>query len=298
MSDVAPPYDRDSLDARGWRQGSLLPPTASLRPAVWISHKEQGWSKARRDAKARSRRAELSGPYIYERPSKPSDRFALITQECDVLKPPDEFPIVEFALVFETSSEAVIHEADSLSSARYLRLGDPTAAPPAAVLDYRFKAQAEKGRLVEHLPDNALVSKMSDTHLAVLREWLGRRLGREAVSDDDTRRIVEPIRSAWKQLTAEEPETASRWSEMTSELRFRHTEASRLGLYVITHDQIDAADPDLLEMAEWAVEHIDWSESLIDIIVTNEWVMTIGEHRATQEIDLAWASYEEDQAAA
>ncbi len=298
MTDVAPPYDRDSLDAKGWRQGSLLPATASLRPAVWISHKEQGWSRARRDAKARSRQAQLSGPYIYERPSKPSDRFALITQECDVLKPPDEFPIVEFALVFETSTDAVIREADSLASARYIRLGDTTAAPPVAVLDYRFKAQAEKGMLVEHTPDNVLVSQMSDARRAVLREWLGRRLGREAVSDDDTRRIVEPIRSAWKQLTEEEPETASRWSEMTSELRFRHTEAPRLMLYVITHDEVDAADPDLLEMTEWAVEHIDWSGRLIDVVVTNEWVMTIGEHRATQEIDLAWASYEEDQAAA
>ncbi len=297
MTDVAPQYDRDAMDAKGWRQGSLLPVGASLRCAVWISHKEQGWSRARKDAKARSRQAELSEPYIYERPAKASDRFALITQECDVLKAPDEFPIVEFALVFETSSVAVIHEADSLTSARYIRLGDPTSGPPVAVLDYRFKAQAEKGMLIEHTPDNALVSKMSDTRRAVLREWLGRRLGREAVSDDDTRRIVEPIRSGWKQLTEEDPETASRWSELVSELRFRHEKASRLRLYVITHDEVDAADPDLLEMTEWAVEHIDWSESLVEVVVTDEWTMTIGEYRATQEIDLAWASYEEDQAA-
>jgi len=265
---------------------------------VWISHKEQGWSKARKDAKGRSRRAELAGPYIYERPSKLSDRFALITQDCDVLKPPDEFPIVEFALVFETSSTGVIQEADSLMSARYIRLGDPTAGSPVPVLDYRFKAQAEKGMLVEHSPDNTLVSEMSDSRRGVLRAWLGRRLGREAVSDEDTRRIVEPIRSAWKKLTEEEPDTAERWGEMTAELRFRHAEASRLRLYVITHDEVDPADPDLLEMVEWAVEHIDWSDSLTDVTVTNEWVMTIGEHRATQEIDLAWASYEEDQAAA
>ena len=152
--------------------------------------------------------------------------------------------------------------------------------------------------LVEHLPDNALVSTMSGTQLTVLREWLGRRLGREAVSDKDTLRIVEPIRTAWKQLTEEDPETASRWNDMASELRFRHAEASRLGLYVITHDEVDAADPDVLEMTEWAVAQVDWSESLIDVIVTNQWAMTIGEHRATQEIDLAWASYEEGQSAA
>lgn len=297
MPDALPPYDRDSLAATGWRQGSVLAATADLRPAVWVSHKQQGWAKARKDAAGRSRRAALSGPYIYERPAKPTDRLALITQDCDVLKPPDEFPIVEFALVFETSSIDVIREADSLTSARYIRLGDPTAGPPVPVLDYRFKAQADKGILVEHSPDNALLSEMSDARRGVVRAWLGRRLGREAVSDEDTLRIVEPIRSAWKKLSEEEPDTAERWGKMTAELRFRHTEDGRLRLYVITHDEVDPADPDLLEMVEWAIEHIDWSESMTDVTVTNEWVLTIGEHRATQEIDLAWASYEEDQAA-
>jgi len=298
LADADSPYHRDALKAKGWHQGSLLPAAASLKPAVWVSEKDQGWTRAQKDAAARARRGELSSPYIYERPSKASDRFALVTQECDVLKPPDEFPIVEFVLVFETSSVGVIREADSLTSARYFRLGDPRAEPPVPILDYRFRAHADKGVLVAHDPDNAFVSDMSETRLAVLREWLGRRLGREAVSDDDTRLIVEPVRSAWKKLSAEEPETASRWGAMTSEVCFRHADDSRLRLYVITHDEIDPADPDLLEMVAWVVEALDWPESLVDITVTNEWVMTIGEHRTTHEIDLTWASYEENQEAA
>jgi hypothetical protein len=297
LTDEDSPYQRDALKAKGWHQGSLLPATASIRTAVWVSDKEQGWTKARKDASARARQTELSGPYLYERPSKPSDRFALITQECDMLKPPDEFPIVDFALVFETSSDSVIREADTLTSARYFRLGDPAAGPPVSVLDFRFRAQADKGLLVEHDADNTLVASMPEAKRRVLREWLGRRLGREAVSDDDTRLIVEPIRAAWKELSVEQPETASRWGAMTSELRFRHAEDSRLRLYVITHDEVDPADPDLLEMVEWAVETLDWPESRIDVTVTNEWVITIGEHRTTNEIDLAWASYEEDDEA-
>jgi hypothetical protein len=298
LADADSPYHRDALKAKGWHQGSLLPATASLRPAVWVSDKEQGWPKAQKDAAVRARRSGLTGPYIYERPSKASDRFVLVTQECDVLKRPDEFPIVEFALVFETSTEAVIREADTLTSARYFRLGDPGAEPPVSILDYRFRVQADKGFLVEHDPDNALVSEMSKPRLAVLREWLGRRLGREAVSDDDTRLIVEPVRSAWKKLSAEEPETANRWGAMTSELCFRHADDSRLRLYLITHDEIDPADPELLEMVAWVVETLEWPERLVEITVTNEWVMTIGEHRTTHEIDLTWASYEEDQEAA
>ncbi len=53
--------------------------------------------------------------------------MALISQDCDILKPPEEFPYVEFALVLETSTPAVIREADSLTSARYFRLGDPAS---------------------------------------------------------------------------------------------------------------------------------------------------------------------------
>jgi hypothetical protein len=224
--------------------------------------------------------------------------MALITQDCDVIKPPEEYPLVEFALVLETSSAAVMREANSLTSARYFRLDDPSSDPPAQILDIRFKAQADKGLLIEHQPDNALLDAIDSRRRTIFREWLGRRLGREAVSDDDTKRIVEPIRRAWKQLTEEDPNGAGSWESMTSELRFRHTEDGRLQLYAITHDERDPADPALLEMTHWAVETIEWAEALVDVTITNEWEMTIGEHRSTQEIDLAWASYEEGQEAA
>ena len=209
MTTEGSPYGREALKAKGWHQGSLLPTPAAIKPTAWVSPGEQGWTKARKDVVARTRQAELTGPYVYERPPKGSDWLALITQECDVLKPPDEFPIVEFALVFETSSEAVLREADSLTSARYFRLGDPEAEAPVSVLDFRFRTQAEKGFLIEHSPDNALVMEMSGPRRSTLREWLGRRLGREAVSDDDTRLIVEPTREAWKTLSQAQPATAT-----------------------------------------------------------------------------------------
>jgi hypothetical protein len=78
----------------------------------------------------------------------------------------------------------------------------------------------------------------------------------------------------------------NRWGAMISELRFRHAEHSRLRLYVITHDEVDPGDADLLEMAEWAVEKLDWSETLVDLTLTNEWTITVGEHRTTHEIDV------------
>lgn len=289
------PYGREALKGKGWCQGSLLPAPTAIRPTVWVSPAEQGWTKARKDVVARKRRGDVAEPFLYERPARASDRLALITQECDVLKPPDEFPIVEFALVLETTSEAVLREANSLTSARYFRLGEASPGVPVSIVDFRFRAQADKGFLVEHSPDNALVFEMSEARRGTLREWLGRRLGREAVSDDDTRLIVEPIREAWKTLSNEEAATASRWGAMVSELRFRHAENSRLRLYVITHDEVDSGDADLLEMAEWVVEQLDWSEPLVDVTLTNEWAITVGEHRSTHEIDLAWASYEEDQ---
>jgi hypothetical protein len=293
-----PTYDRDSLLASGWQQGSLLPEGVPIHPVAWIGEQTQGWPKARKDASNRARNDTLTGPYLYTRPPTNGDRMALITQDCDILKPPEEFPYVEFALVLETSKAGVINEAASLTSARYFRVDDPGAGTPAQVLDFRFKAQADKGVLLQHQPGNHLLEHMDDRRRAMLREWLGRRLGREAVSDEDTRRIVEPVREAWKELSVESPATARAWEAKTSELRFRHAEDGRLQLYVITHDAIDPADVDLLELTDWAVQTIDWPETLMDVTVTNEWEMTIGEHRATQEIDLAWASYEESEEAA
>ena len=299
MPDEPSNYSREALKQKDWQQGSLLPAASPIKPAIWVSDKEQGWTKARKDAKDRARRdGKLTDPYIYERPPKPSDRLALISfQACDVLKPADEFPIVEFALVLETSTEAVIREADSLTSARYFRLGDPDGHPPARIMDVRFKAQADKGVLVEHDPDNTLVSQMPHPRRGVFREWLGRRLGREAVPDEDSNLIVEPIRSAWKELSAEKPDLAGRWGAMTSELRFRRAEDSRLRLYIITHEAMDSSDPDLLEMTNWIVDTIDWPEGRVDITVTDVWEITVGEHRTTHEIDLAWASYEEGETA-
>lgn len=293
-----PTYDRDSLLATGWQQGSLLPEGVPIHPVAWIGEKTQGWPKARRDAMNRARNDVLDGPYVYTRPPSKGDRMALITQDCDILKPPEEFPYVEFALVLETSRAGVINEADSLTSARFFRLDDPRSGTPAQVLDFRFKAQADKGVLLEHPPENNLVQGMDQERRAVFREWLGRRLGREAVSDEDTERIVEPIREAWKTLAAENSETATAWESKTSELRFRHTEDGRLQLYVITHEALDPTDVDVLELTDWAVSTIDWPEALVDVTVSNEWELTIGEHRATQEIDLAWASYEESEEAA
>ena len=292
-----PTYDRDALLATGWQQGSLLPDGVPIHPIAWIGEKTQGWPKARKDAANRVKRVALADPYVYARPSGKGDRMALITQDCDILKPPQEFPYVEFALVLETSNAGVIREADSLTSARFFRLDDPASGTPAQVLDYRFRAQADKGVLFQHPAQNDLLDQMDSRRRAIFREWLGRRLGREAVSDEDTQRIVEPIRKAWKQLSLDSPATAAAWESKTSELRFRHADDGRLQLYVITHEAIDLADVDLLELTDWAVDTIDWPEALVDVTVTNEWEMTIGEHRATQEIDLAWASYEESEAA-
>ena len=285
-------YTREALLASGWQQGSLLPADTCVSAVAWINDESQGHQKARKDAASRRRAGKLDGPYVYERATRPTDRMVLITQDCDIVKSPDEFPYVEFALVLETQKDGVVGEADTLTSARFFRMGDPGDGPPVRVLDVRFKAQADKGFLVTTPPDNTLLATMTERRRAALRIWLGRRLGREAVSDDDSRRIVEPVRSAWKQLCADSPERAQDWAAMTSELRFRHADG-RLRLYAVTHEGIDPANPDVLEMLSWIVEAIDWPSLSVDLTITSEWTMTIGEHKTTQEIDLAWASYEE-----
>lgn len=286
-------YGRAALIATGWQQGSLLPENSGISPTAWASHQSQGNAKVRKEATSRTRHGDLTAPFLWQRPSAKGNRLALITQQCDVVKSPDDFPFVEFALVIETKNEHLIREAESLTSARYFRLDradDDTGS--AQILDIACKTQADKGILHLHAADNTHVNQMDDTRRSILREWLGRRLGREAVSDDDTKRIVEPIREAWKTLAAEEPETASRWNEKIAEFRFRH-DASRLQLYVIGHDVNDEADTDLLVASDWAVTTASWVEEQIDVTIIDEWHFSIAEHRQSHEIDLSWASYEE-----
>ena len=157
MADEA--IGRQQLLQTGWQQGSLLSGNFGLTPVAWVIEAKQGFAKATRAAAQRTRTSQ-SFPFVWERPAKPSDRLVLTTQQCDVIKPPEVFPLVEFALAFETSSAGVLAEAGMLTSARYFLLTPRRADPPGVVLDIRYRCQVDKGVLLEHVPDNAVIEAL------------------------------------------------------------------------------------------------------------------------------------------
>lgn len=142
-----PTVDRKSLAATDWQQGSLLPVSANLSPLVWIGDQHQGLAKARKDANNRKRRGQLSAPYAHPWPMGQKHRMALISQDCDVIKAPDDFACVEFALVFETDNANMIATAAGLTSARYFRLGELDGESPCIHSRLLFQGSSRQRNL-------------------------------------------------------------------------------------------------------------------------------------------------------
>jgi hypothetical protein len=281
--------DREQLLRSGWRQGSVLDPSAGLTAAAWVVEKRQGTTKLAKAAKQRGHQGDAF-PFLWERPPRDVDRLVLLTQQCDVIKPPEEFPLVEFALAFETKSAGVLAEANLLTSARYFLLTQRGAEPPGVVLDVRFRCQADKGLLLELEPDNTLadaLDRQGERHLA---EWLGRRYEREAVADTDTEQVVEPVRRGWRSLSEERPEVAAQWASQLAEVRYLRDENDRLTIYGVAYEA--GAEGEILELLGWVLEQLPGHHDA-ELVVTDLWKLSVAERLLTQEIDLEWASYEE-----
>jgi hypothetical protein len=243
-------------------------------------------------AKAATQRAHQGQgfPFVWERPAREVDRLVLLTQQCDVIKPPEEFPLVEFALAFETKSAGVLAEARLLTSARYFLLTRRDAEPPGVVLDVRFRCQADKGLLLELEPDNTLIDGVERQGQRHLADWLGRRYEREAVSDADTEQVVEPVRRGWRALSEERPELATQWAEQLAEIRYLRDENNRLTIYGVAYEA--GSEEEILEVLGWVLEQLP-AHPDAELVVTDLWQLSVAERLLTQEVDLEWASYEE-----
>jgi hypothetical protein len=281
--------DREQLLRSGWRQGSVLHPSAGLAAAAWVVEDRQGTTKL---AKAAKQRGHQGGdfPFLWERPARDVDRLVLLTQQCDVIKPPDEFPLVEFALAFETKSAGVLAEANLLTSARYFLLTRRGAEPPGMVVDVRFRCQADKALLLEVGPDNTLIDGLDRQAQRHLAAWLGRRYEREAVSDIDTEQVVEPVRRGWRSLSEERPELAAQWASQLAEVRYLRDENDRLTIYGVAYEA--GIEGNILEMLGWVLEQLPAHQDA-ELVLTDLWHLPVAERLLTQEIDLEWASYEE-----
>ena len=286
---------REALEATVWQQGSLLPSPTATPPILWAHPTSQGVKAARSAINAEARRREVTAPLVARREFREGERLVVISQTCDILKPPDQMPQVEAALVISTSKSAVITDALDLGSARFRLMchnGDGTAL----VLDYAWRTFLDKGFLVECEPDNSIVDGFSDDERKTFARWLARRYGRPVLSDKDVVEIADPVRDRWKQLRDDEPEVARRYTEAFPEFRFRREPDGGLTLFILSTDP----DPDTMLALEVIGLLTDVLEPIhgtvtVDTAKRSYHTFTKADELSTEQLDLEWASYEEGE---
>lgn len=281
-----------------WEQGSLVPLDAPVVKALtWAHPRTQANSSIRRAVAHRQRQRPLEDPFPIPHDPKEKDRLMVITHTCDIVKSGDDFPQVEVARVFETTTPAIVTEAQNFGSARYFRL-NPVAEECAVVLDFGWRGFVDKGFLLEYAPDNTFIQGWDDERRAIFAHWLGRRYSRPALSDDDVAAISDPIRHRWQRLVAEEPETARALSDEYAEFRYRRETNGRLTVYILSA----AETPDALlglELTGVLTEALERYRGEVNFPTDRRSYhsFTMADQLTTQQVDLEWASIDEGGAA-
>jgi hypothetical protein len=279
-----------------WEQGSLLPADAGALPLQWV-HPANPQLKAGKSAmKVADREGEpLTKPFPIEVPAKQGDRMMVITQTCDIIKPPGEMPQVEVARVFTTTSGKMIAQAQDFGSARYFRV-NAFDDPEALILDYGHRALLDKGFLGAVAPDNALVDGWNVVQRERLARWLGQRYSRPAIPDEDYEQITRPVRDAWKKLIEEDQDTATEYNRTFSEWRYRREEDGSLTLYLLSPEP----EPDAvlaLEVGDFLAEAITTVFPGPVNVATDRrsyHTFTKADELSTEQISMEWASQDED----
>lgn len=274
-----------------WQQGSLLPADAALTPVAWVSATSQMSREAKR-AQGNSRpTAATVTPSVLHLPIKKTLCFAVISHTCDVVKPGDDMPLVEVASVFTTDNARVITEASNVASAKYFCLTNP-GAKELLILDYRWRTFLDKGILAPIEPDNSVIETWDAAKRDGFARWLGRRLSRPVLSNEDVESISSPIRLRWRAFCDEEPELARRCTEAYGELRFRRDADGTLRVFLLASSL--SADEDLaLEFTAVLGEALGSHQSRVSFDPATYGTFTMQDFVTSQQIDMDWASHEE-----
>jgi hypothetical protein len=260
----------------------------------WV-HPDHPATKAARGAVTDARRRrEVTKPFSVPTPGKQGDRLMVITQSCDLLKPPDELPQIEVARVFTTDKARIIATAQDFGSARLFRINDP-AEQVAVVVDYGQRALLDKGFLAALKPDNGVLDALTEERRKTFARWLGQRYARPAVPDEDYPVITEPVREAWKRLLDEDPETAQRFNREYAEWRYRREADGGLTIYILS----PADEPDdvtALEVVEFLTEALQGAYPGVVRVATDKRsyaTFTKTDELTTEQISMEWTSRDE-----
>jgi hypothetical protein len=291
------PKWRDELLARDWQQGSLLPVDANLDLIAWAHHEEQGVKQAKKEIERLGRAAKtaVTEPQPFRRVMREGERLVVLSQTCDVIKPPELFPLVDLGLAITTDNANLLAEADNLGSSRRYRLSSRDEAGSALLLDFGWRCGADKGALLRLTPDNAIVDAWSASQKERFARWLGRRYARPVLSEEDTKQIHDPIREAWKRAEEEELDALQAWNIEFAEIRFVRQGERAVHLYLLSPER----EPDGTvgaDMLGWLTEVLEDQGLTVTGEISSYHEFSVAQLEASQGLDLEWASEDEGEA--
>lgn len=281
-----------ALSASGWEQGSMFLPEVVIPSLAWAHPRTQLVRQARTTVEHERRKHSSSGLTSFTRDPGQHERVLVMSHSCDIIKPSEELPIIEVARAFRTTNARVVAESHQFGNARYFAL---RAEPPSAwlILDYGWRALLDKGFLLEHAPDNSLRDSWGLPERTRLGRWLARRHDRPALSDDDTRRVAQPVRRWLAHLAGADPATGRRFLELYTELRFRWAQDGALQLTFISAERT----PDVLLVAEVLgslIPELEMSGTRVQAEATSYFELTMASYLESDQIDIEWMTVDDN----
>jgi hypothetical protein len=133
------------------------------------------------------------------------DEFlVVVSQTCDLLKPPEKEPIVETFRAFWTRNQKLIRNAGR-NSVRYflLRARVVDGIDEGLIADGAMRVQLDKAALLQINP-YACFDSADENTARRFRGWLGKRYQRRAIPDEHVAAIQRPIVNAIGKLSADD----------------------------------------------------------------------------------------------
>ena len=127
---------------------------------------------------------------------KQGDRMMVITQTCDIIKPPRELPQIEGSSVsYATANDRIDRCKRRILVRPATSASTHQAREEALILDYGQRALLDKGFLEAVGPTTHWSNSWTADERKTAARWLGQRYSRPAIPDKDYEQITGPVRS-------------------------------------------------------------------------------------------------------
>ncbi len=186
------------LIERGWSQGSLLKITSA--PKMYLAAEQSTLESVNTTNTA----PNFLRWFVRQETFHEDDLFIIVSQPCDIQKPPVHEPYVEVMRAYKTNERSIIHEA-SRNSVRYFLLQrslSESGAEEALIVESTIRLPLDKASLLHLTPLSNIQDKVV---LRLFRNWLARRYDRPALDDDLVNAVQKPIVKAIDRLRPAHP---------------------------------------------------------------------------------------------